>query len=124
LTGTCDSDGFLVVYLEKIDVKDVVFDRMELDIFEDSHAFVTVDVEFDGVDVGSVDEFAHSFVCHCEVGCDETFAVADFYDFFAVFECAFVGELDYFATVEHYGNFTFCAEGFGCFFAELYAGSG
>ena len=116
--GNFHNDGLFGEYFEKVDVEDVVFNGVELDVFDDSHAFFAVEVEFDGEDVGSIDEFANVVGCYSEVGCDEAFAVADFDDFFTVAELAGEGEFDDFAAVEDNGDEVFVAESFSSFFAE------
>ena len=83
-----------------------------------------MEVEFDGEDVGGVDEFADGVGCYCDVGSDEAFAVAYFNDFLAVAERACVGEFDDFAAVEDNGDEVFFAESFSSFFAEVGTGFG
>ena len=116
--------GLLVVHFEQVDVENIVFDRMELHLTEHCGLLLTLDIQLDGEDVGSVDEFANVVVGNDKVGGKDTAAVFDFYDFLAFFDCPVVGKLEGFATIEDYGDFTFSAEGLGCFFAKVRTGLG
>lgn len=122
--GNRHNNGFVVGYFEQVEVKDIVFNRMELNLTENSHLFAAVIFKFDSEDVGSIDEFANSFVGYCKVSGDDTAAVFDFNDFFSGLQGAFEGEFKRFAAIEDNGDFTGCAEVFSCFFAKIHTGFG
>ena len=119
LNGHFHDDGLVFVHFEQVDVQDGVLHGVELYVFEHGHALVAVDVEFDGENFGSVDEFAHCLEANHEVGGDKSFAVADFDEFFAGFEGFSVGEFYDFAAIENCGDFVFGAESLGGFFAKV-----
>ena len=111
--------GFVFTYFEEVDMQNGVLYGVELEILEHCHALFSVDVKFDSEDLGGVDEFAYSFFGYNQISGDQTFAIADFNEFLAGFQGAVVGEFDYFAAVEDYGNFLFAAESLGGFLAEV-----
>lgn len=118
------NDGLVLLNLEEVDVEDIVFYRVELHLAEHCVLLLSVDVEFDGEDVGSVDELADSIVGNGNVGGDYATAIFDFDEFLAIFESAFVGKFNNFTTVDDGGDETFCAECGGSFLAEINAGGG
>jgi hypothetical protein len=122
--GHFDHHGFLVRDFEEVEVEDAVFNGVELDVLEDSHFHLAVVRKFNSEDVGSVNKFANGVVSDNEVSSDKTFVVANFNDLLTGLEFTVVGEFNDFATIEDGGDFTFSAEGFGCFLAEVGAGFG
>ncbi len=124
LHGHFHNDGLAVVDLKEVHVEDGVFNGVELEVFENGHTFVAVDIKLYSEDIGSVDQLAHCVVGNNEVGGDKTFAIADFYDFLAGFECAGERKLDNGAAVEYYGDKTLFTKGFCCLFAQICAGLG
>ncbi len=118
--GYFHHDWLGIVDLEEIHVEDGILYRVELEVFEDGHAFLTVDIEFYSEDVGSVDEFANSIVRYNEVGCNQALAIADFYDFLTGLEGAGIGKFYNRATIEHYGDKALVAKGFSRLLAQIY----
>ena len=118
-----NSDGFLVVYFEKVDMENCVLDRLELDVFQHSHTFFAVDIELDSIDVGSIDEFADSVVSYGEICSDKTLVIADFNDFFTGLECTFEGEFDDFAAISTTGILPSARSALVAFFPRSVRGS-
>ena len=85
--------------------------------------FFAVDLEFDCEHVGSVHKLAYGVVAYNQVGGDETFAVADFYEFLTFLEFARIREFHDCTAVEDHGDETFGTQCLGCFFAQVYAGA-
>ena len=124
LNGNGDGYGLLGINFEKVDVEHIILYRMELDVFENSHALFAVYIELDCEYVGGIDELAYSLVCNCEIGGDKALIIADFNNFLTRLEGAFEREGEYFATVENNGNLGLSAES-GCgFLSESSAGLG
>ncbi len=124
LNGHFDDNGLLVVYFEEVDVENVVLDGMELEVLEDGVALFAVDFEFDGEDVGGIDELAHCLVGYGDVGGDQALAVFDFNELFTGLESGGVGEGYDFAAIDDCGDFTCGTKGLGGFFAEVGTGFG
>jgi hypothetical protein len=102
--GNFDSNGFSVVNFEQVDVEDRILNGVELNIFEDSHTFLAVDIELDSEDIGSVNEFTNSVLRNNEVSSDKTLTVTDFYEFFAGFKSTCKRKRYDFATVKNNGD--------------------
>lgn len=124
LYGNSHYNGLILGNLKEVDVEDVVFYRVELNLAENGHLFGTVVVELDSEDVGGIDELAHSLVGYSEVGGDDTAAILDFNEFLTGVESLCVGEGHDFAAVEHSGDFTFGAHCLGGLLAEICTGLG
>ncbi len=124
LNGNFDGDGLLVSHFEEVHVKDGVFNRVELDVLEDSHASFAVYSKLDSEDIGSVDEFADCVLSLYDASGHEALAIPDLHKLFAGFQSLLIGEVNDFAAVENHGDLVFFAEGFGSLFAEVCTGLG
>ena len=124
LNRNLDGDRLVVEYFEKVDVKDVVLYRVELDVLEDSVALLAVDSELYSEDVGGVHELAYILSLYNEVSSDDALAVADFNDLLAGLESSCEGELDDAAAVEHNGDEVVLTEFFCSLLAQIGAGFG
>ncbi len=124
LNGHFDYNGLVFLHFEKVDVENGVLNRVELDILQDSHTGLTLYVELDSEDFGSIDELAHSLLRYYEVGSDEAFGagIVNSNDFLAFVEGACVRKINDCATVKDNGDKTFAAESLGGLLAERCAG--
>ena len=124
LDRNLNNDRLGVVDLEEVDVEDVVLNGMELNIFQNSHSGLAVEVELDGEDVGSVDEFADSLVRNNDISGDKAFAITEFHDFLTFFECSGEGQVNKFATVDNSGDEVLGTQCLCGLLAKLGTGSG
>ncbi len=124
LNGNLNHYGLGVVHFEEVDVHHGVLNGIELDVFEDSHFLAAVEFEFNCEDVGSVDEFADSFLRHNEVGSDKAFVVADFNKFLTCGESAVERKFYDASTIEDNGDETLSAESLSGFFAKVFTSLG
>lgn len=124
LYGNGHDNGLVLGNLQEVDVEDIVFYRVELNLTENGHFFAAVEVELYSVDVGGIDELTHSIVGDCDVCCDDTTAVLDFNEFLTGVESLGIGEGHDLAAIEHSGDFTFGAHCLGGLLAEICTGLG
>lgn len=126
LHGNLDGDGLAVGYFEKIHVKDVVLYGMELDLLENCHTLLTVDIKLYGEDVGGIDKLAHILALYNKVGCDKTLGLfsVDFNDLLAGLESAGERKVDNVSAVKNNGDEVLLAEVLGCLLAQIGAGLG
>ena len=61
------NDRFSFVNLIEVNMKNVVFYRVELNIFQDSVYFFAIDIQIYYVNVRSINQVTKTFVSHCKV---------------------------------------------------------
>ena len=90
LDGDANGDGFLVVHLVEVDMKQRVGNGMELQLFDDGLVCLAIDVEVDNVNIGCVDYLA-------QFGCGAGKCQSNGLAFFASFAIEVTGNETFFS---------------------------